>query len=151
MNKMLRWNLSTYLLTQTHSAPVIDSDVATLSLSHFYHCMGGSTVMTTMLSLAAWEKMERTTVVESFKFYLCLKVQLLPITGYLFCHFCFTLTCFENNYKNYFFPLHCKLVLKPIEQCCFITAATIFKKQHLRCTKPKHFIRKYKTTIKAKQ
>lgn len=81
--------LATYLLTQTHSAPVIDSDIATLSLSYFYNFMVGSTVMTTILSLAAWEKMERTTVVESFKFYPCLKVQLLPFTGYLFCLFCF--------------------------------------------------------------
>lgn len=49
---------------QTPSAPVIDSDVATSSLSHFYHLMGGSAVLTAILSLAAWEKMERTTVVE---------------------------------------------------------------------------------------
>lgn len=50
---------------KTPSAPVIDSDVATLSVSHFYHLLGGSAVLTAILSLAAWEKMERTTVVES--------------------------------------------------------------------------------------
>lgn len=43
----IRWNLATYLRTQTHSAPVIDSDVATSSLSHLYHFKGGSSVMTT--------------------------------------------------------------------------------------------------------
>lgn len=26
----------------------------------------------------------------------------LPFTGYLFCHFCFTLACLENNYENSF-------------------------------------------------
>lgn len=76
---------------------MIDSDVATLSPSDFYHFIGGSTVMTTILSLAAWEKMERTTAVESFKFYLCVKVQLHLFMGYLFCHFCFTFASFEDN------------------------------------------------------
>lgn len=76
--------------------------------------------------------MERTTVVESFKLYLYLQVQLLPFTGYLFCHFCFTLTCLENNYENYVFPLHCKVVLKLIEQDCFNTDTTAFKRRHLQ-------------------
>lgn len=71
--------------------------------------------------------MERTTVVESFKFHLYLEVQLLHFTGYLFVIFALLWPALKTSMRTVF-PLHCKSLLKLIEQHRFSTTA--FERQH---------------------